>query len=113
MDDAVLDMLAEEASDNLSDIEADGGVDDNVQWMANLVGRIRPFDQVRSPDEWDYFEAKFLDFQGNSGGEADNHSNMRRSAFADAWNEMVDNLGRSKHRLHIKVQAISSRHLSQ
>ena len=116
-DDAVLDMLAEEAADNLSDIEADGGVDDNVvvrmtassQWMANLNGRIRPFDQMRSPDEWDYFVANFLDFQGNSGGEADNHSNMRWSAFADAWNEMVDNLGRSKPSITYK----SASHLQQ
>eukprot|EP00984_Skeletonema_dohrnii_P030402 scaffold21816_cov133-Skeletonema_dohrnii-CCMP3373.AAC.1 len=101
-DDARLITLAEEASCELSDDEADGGdvtkmpkMPASSQWMAGLSGRIRPFEKVRGHDEWKYFEEHFIDYHG-SGGEADNHSSINWSAFADGWNTMVDDLGRTK-----------------
>ncbi len=100
-DDDVLNMLAEEAANELSDDEAGGGLDHvmklpaSSQWMATLTGRIRPFEKVRGHDEWEYFEAHFIDYHGSGGG-ADNHSSINWSAFAEGWNNMVDSLGRSK-----------------
>eukprot|EP00986_Skeletonema_menzelii_P010611 scaffold5229_cov137-Skeletonema_menzelii.AAC.3 len=117
-DDAALIMLAEEAAGELSDDEADGGIDHHVaqmpkmpassQWLATLNGRLRPFERVRGHDEWAYFEEHFLDYHGNGGG-ADNHSSINWSAFANDWNQMVDGLGQTKPSMTYK----SASHLQQ
>jgi hypothetical protein len=103
-DDDALIMLADEAAGELSDDEADGGVDHaalmpkmpaSSQWLATLNGRIRPFEKVRGHDEWKHFEEHYIDYHGSGGG-ADNHSSINWSAFATDWNKMVDGLGRTK-----------------
>jgi len=102
LDDAELMMMAEEAAEELSDDEADGGVEHVVakmpassQWLARLEGKYRPYEKVRGHDEWKYFEEHYVDYHGSGGG-ADNHTSINWSAFADGWNKMVDGLGRSK-----------------
>ena len=102
LDDAELMMMAEEAAEELSDDEADGGVEHVVakmpassQWLARFEGKFRPYEKVRGHDEWAYFEEHYVDYHGSGGG-ADNHTSINWSAFADGWNKMIDGLGRSK-----------------
>ena len=93
---------AEDAADEL--INLDEGEDDiegvlakempaSAQWMAQLHGRFRPYGKIVGNAEWEYFQSNIANFQGRDENETDNFSNIRWSAFAEAWNKWVDSLG--------------------
>ena len=63
------------------------------QWMARLHGRFRPYGKIVGNVEWEYFQSNIANYQGRDENETDNFSNIRWSAFADAWNKWVDELG--------------------
>jgi len=103
-------LLIEQEADAVADsmLELDTGVteDDAVRsnlpessrWLALNFGRWRPSGRVKGNAEWEYFKENISNFQRAAGlvNEADNHSSIQWSAFADHWNNMVARLGTSK-----------------
>ena len=81
---------------------------ESSRWLAINFGRWRPSGRVKGNDEWEYFKDNVSRFQRGAGqtGEADNHSSIQWSAFADHWNNMVARLGTEKPNFTYKTASL-------
>lgn len=92
---------AVEVEEDLLDMETPANTSDFLNltgsqaWLAAVNHRKRADGKVSCKDEWDFFNANLLNFQGRS-DDADNYTNINFSAFSEHWNKWVDGLGKSK-----------------
>lgn len=83
---------------------------ESSRWLARSFGRWRPSGPVRGNEEWRYFIDNLPTYQKGRGitavSEADNHSSILWSAYADHWNEMVTGLGANKPQFTYKTASL-------
>ena len=115
-DDAVIENEADAVADHFLELDTGVTEDDALlnslpessRWLAMNFGRWRPSGRVKGNDEWEYFKENISRFQRAAGhsGEADNHSSIQWSAFADHWNNMVARLGTQKPSFTYKTASL-------